>query len=1605
MNSQSKFRRVLLCLTIASAITFPVSFVFAQNPTLYIRWRPVADEFDTLTITVHVVVDQSTPNGAYTIRREETTNNANYHNLDFSVSNGVATPSTFVVGNYPLSYHDTGATGILFWVMAAPTDQFSGVYAVSNYVNGGLEPDYFEHHNNPTIHYADSVTLDFRLSPPPGHETTCNSTKVAGNQESCSSCGGGQTKDATSPAMARYSVHSKQVSLNIVDTPLRYSPPYGPSVDFTVTYNQKESQQPATLSYSNLGPKWTFGWLSFVTDDPHSQLAKIGLYRSGGGAEVFTYDGPSQSFLPDAKSHAQLVKTGAASYERLLPDGSKEIFALSNGATSYPRRIFMTQIVDATGNTMNIGYDATFRVTSITDALTQVTNVSYDLPGDPLKVTKVTDPFGRFAMFEYTNGLLTMITDEIGIQSQFTYGTDSIVSLTTPYGTTLFASGENGTNRWIEITDPLGGKERVEYRDQAPGISASDPVAPDATGIMNAGLDMANTFYWDKKAMLLPGQLDYTNAKITHWLYNADGTVSDIVSSEKQPLENRVWYTYAGQPDYQHAGPSANPSQVARRLGDGSTQLSQFEYNSAGKTIKSTDPVGRVMSYTYDTNQIDLLEVRQKTGTNNELLRTFTYNCPNQPPHVPCTETDAADQKTFYSYNPNGQILTRTNAKNEITSYAYYVTDTLTTPRGYLESVTSPSFNGNSAVTVFTYDGARRVRTVTKVADDYTTTTDYDNLDRKTKVTYPDATYEEFRYTVDTPQGPKMTLDLTASRDRRGLWTYRHYDANRHMDSITDPENRTTLYGWCTCGSLTSITDPNGNMTTFNRDIQSRVYEKVFHDNTKITYLFEGQTAPHTTGATSRLQSATDARNQQTNYLYYADDNLQQISYANAVIPTPTVNYVYDPNYNRPTSMTDGIGTTNYTYYPVATGTLGAGQLHTTSGPLPNSTITLGYDELGRVVSQDINGASASVTYDSLGRLSTSSNALSPFGSFTRTYDGVTPRLLTLDYPNGQTTTYSYFDNLHDRRLQTLENLTAAATNLSRHEYTYDPTGQIQTWNKILGATAINLAFEYDNADQLLSVTRPGLRYDYEYDAAGNRLANLFTGIHHFHGGDSYTANTLNQLDSVTKDSGIGGAQGPFPISYDANGNMTHDGFNRTFEWDAANRLVGINYTDNGNRTEFAYDGMGRRVKIMEYNEVITATVEPRGARYLPFATESFTVPAGNYTLLFRPGNASGGENTALVDMVALDDELIPNGSFESPVVEDYQYQPADPAWSYGGAAGIAANGGTFTSLSQDAPNGSQAAFVGATGSLRQTLAIAAGTHTLNFLATQATSVNSDLQQLRVTLLGPSTNTKTFVWSGNTIAEERDASGESVLKRFFAEGEERTGERGGGLFYYTRDHLGSVREVTDASGVLQAQYDYDAWGNQVVVTGNMSFDFGYTGHYRHTASNLYLTLYRAYDPTFARWINRDPIAEEGGLNLYGYVSNDPINNTDSSGLEADIIEVKKADGVWNTSNYVQHVIKHDVLNKALPFIDDGVAVHIIFHNVCPTGYELLQDGLRSIPYVGTAWKIGDNTARIDVSTFLASMSVLKWKAGYTQDWNRLYNTKLGAKCKKKQCDR
>jgi RHS repeat-associated protein len=88
--------------------------------------------------------------------------------------------------------------------------------------------------------------------------------------------------------------------------------------------------------------------------------------------------------------------------------------------------------------------------------------------------------------------------------------------------------------------------------------------------------------------------------------------------------------------------------------------------------------------------------------------------------------------------------------------------------------------------------------------------------------------------------------------------------------------------------------------------------------------------------------------------------------------------------------------------------------------------------------------------------------------------------------------------------------------------------------------------------------------------------------------------------------------------------------------------------------------------------------------------------------------------------------------------------------------------------------------------------------------------------------------------------------------------------------------------MTDSLGNLEVRLEYDPYGIQSSV-GTLCTTFGFTGHYYHGESGLDLTVNRAYDSQNARWLTRDPIEEAAGLNMYSYVSNDPINVRDPLG--------------------------------------------------------------------------------------------------------------------------
>jgi RHS repeat-associated protein len=146
-----------------------------------------------------------------------------------------------------------------------------------------------------------------------------------------------------------------------------------------------------------------------------------------------------------------------------------------------------------------------------------------------------------------------------------------------------------------------------------------------------------------------------------------------------------------------------------------------------------------------------------------------------------------------------------------------------------------------------------------------------------------------------------------------------------------------------------------------------------------------------------------------------------------------------------------------------------------------------------------------------------------------------------------------------------------------------------------------------------------------------------------------------------------------------------------------------------------------------------------------------------------------------------------------------------------------------------------------------------------------------------------------YVRCSSRLCEERDASGAVVLARFFDDGKVEAGTP----YFYSKDHLGSVREISQTDGMLRGRYAFDMYGRRTQTQGNIDSQLGFTGHETYLPSGLIGTHYRLYDPSLATWLSEDRIAPVAGESLYQYVESNPVKLWDPDGAEGAAATIKK----------------------------------------------------------------------------------------------------------------
>jgi RHS repeat-associated protein len=788
------------------------------------------------------------------------------------------------------------------------------------------------------------------------------------------------------------------------------------------------------------------------------------------------------------------------------------------------------------------------------------------------------------------------------------------------------------------------------------------------------------------------------------------------------------------------------------------------------------------------------------------------------------------------SYDTQGNVTSKTDALNHATSYTYDSNGNRLTETNAL------------GTTTYTYNSFGQVLTGTDPMGGVWTNT-YDS--HGNLLTAKDALNNTTTLTYDS-HGQLLTIS-----DPRNNATTLTYDTNGNLTQVTDALNHQTSLAYDSRGRVTSVTNALNQVTAYDYDVVGRLKKITYPDTNTVVFTYDlagrrakikdprGYETTVAYDAAYRVTSETNAANNVTSYAYDVMSNVTGITDA----PNRTTNISYD-NFNRPTKIR----------YPEASA--GAGRLEE----------NYAYDLVGNVVSKtDQAGRVTTFCYDTANRLTS-----------------------TID-PAQKTTSYEY-----NARSQ----MTALVDAISqRYEFVYDAVGRT-TQNKRGTAT---MSFVYDTAGNRSQRTDyNGAITNYTYDAL-NRLTTI---SYPDTTSATYGYDVLSRLTTATNPTGtvtigydnrsrVSSVTDVFGqvvgYQYDANSNRTqlslNSNLNATYQYDAINRLTQL--TDNASlNTTFAYDATNKLTSRTLPNGVVS-TYEYDGLdrlTRLKHAKGSNTLADFQYQLsvvnnITQMIDGAGTHSYTYDSLDRLTGATHPTGQTnESYSYDDVGNRTAShqgSSYSYQAFNRlVSANGTTF---GYDT-NGNEIAKTDSAGGWsyawdyenRLKEATLAGGVTVTY--------SYDALGRRIQRTSGASGTTKYIYDGIDVLRDLDGAGATVTEYLNGLGIDNKLRQtaGGNTSYFLTDHLATTRANTDPTGAITSSASYDSYGD--VASGFASTRYTYTG--REFDAETGLVYYRArwYEPAQGRFTAEDPLGLRGGINLFGYVANNPTRFRDPTGL-------------------------------------------------------------------------------------------------------------------------
>jgi RHS repeat-associated protein len=433
----------------------------------------------------------------------------------------------------------------------------------------------------------------------------------------------------------------------------------------------------------------------------------------------------------------------------------------------------------------------------------------------------------------------------------------------------------------------------------------------------------------------------------------------------------------------------------------------------------------------------------------------------------------------------------------------------------------------------------------------------------------------------------------------------------------------------------------------------------------------------------------------------------------------------------------------------------------------------------------------------------------------------------------------------------------------TEESYTYDAKGSILT----AANRNISYTFTYDAAGKVKSVADSTSKViSYEYDALGNKTKMVSPEGKSL----SYTYDTANRLTAILNG-------GTFTFGYDSFGRRTKlsypNGDTTTYSYDKQGRLTNLVHKNAAGAViasnSYSLDKIGNRLGNTTQDRIIT---------YQYDAIYRLTQALTN-----TPGNSS---NTKITKGTTTATEQQKEFYIYDPVgnrltsdkTKSYTYNQANQLVTNGGTYSYDKNGNLIQKVTPDGTTTYSWDYE------NRLVKVVTATTTAEY----AYDPFGKRIEAKVTENGATTTTRYF-YDNQAILFEYDEKG-NIGNRYIHglridEPLMLTASKD--KYYYHADGLGSIIALTDTAGKAVQTYEYDSFGNLKDQKNRVKQPFIYTGREWDKETRLYYYRARYYDPMEGRFISKDPLSFAGGdVNLYGYVSSNPISYIDLFGLDA-----------------------------------------------------------------------------------------------------------------------